>query len=320
MTDENLVQAEPTSASVPTNIGDVKTSKSAIWSLICGILSFLCLPALPALILGIVALVAISNSKGKLKGTGLAITGMIMAVVVPIITIFVGGIVAAILIPNFLANRPHYPAPDNWNQGNTIYQGQNDESMLSEQIVNNEPSAIASLKMLVSSEAVWLQQDADGNGIKDYWTYDVSCLHRMYRADNATKISFIAIDHARADANTAETGDFGSFPLIEDWTDIALAPRNGYYFQAMELDENDEPYNQEEVGETKIKATNRTKFGFVAYPAEYGRTGRRTFIVNEQGTIYSIDVNPDIQGVALRWPGSDEANDPYAKGKWKVAD
>jgi len=88
----------------------------------------------------------------------------------------------------------------------------------------------------------------------------------------------------------------------------------------MELDEAGEPYSQEEVGEAKIKATNKTKFGFVAYPAEYGKTGRLTFIVNEQGTVYSIDVNPDVQGVALRWPGSNEAHDPYAKGNWKVAD
>ena len=316
MTDENPVQAGP----APTGVGEVKTSKSAIWSLICGIASFLCLPAFPAIILGIIALVAISNSKGKLKGTGLAIAGMIMAVVVPIITIFVGAIVAAILIPNFLAHRSHYLEPENWNQGTTVYQGQNEEPVLSEQINKNESSAIASLKLLATAEALWLQQDPDGNGIKDYWTYDISCFNRTYRADNATKIAFIAMDLARADVNTAEAGDFGTIPAIEDWIDIPLSPKSGYYFQAMELDENGEPYNQVEVGDTKIKAANRTKFGFVAYPAEHGKTGRRTFIVNEQGTIYVIDVNPDVYGVALQWPGSDDPKDPYRKSEWAAAD
>ena len=317
MADKNTVQTESATTGEPLN--EAKTSKSAIWSLICGILSFLCLPALPAIILGIVALVAISNSKGKVKGTGLAIAGMIAAVVIPIITIVVGAVIIAIDFPSFLPTQPQLPPTDIWNPGNAINQGQNDESILSEQISANESAAIASLKIITSAEAVWSQQDPDGNGIKDYWTYDVSCLHRMFRADGQTKTAFIAIDHARADVNTAETGDFGESPAIEDWVRITLTPKSGYYFQAMEVDENDEPYNQGEVGETKIRATNKNKFAFVAYPAEYGKTGRRTFIVNEQGTVYSIDVNPDIQGVALKWPGSNDAG-PYAKGNWKAAD
>lgn len=317
MTDENLVQTESTPS------GKIKTNRAAIWSLICGISSFLCLPALPAIILGVVALVAISNSKGKLKGAGLAIAGMIAAVVIPIVTIVVGAIIIAIVFPSFLTTQPQFPPippTDIWTPGEYINQGQNDETILSEQISANESSAIASLKTTVNSESTWFQQDPDGNGIKDYWTYDVSCLHRMFRADGQTKTAFIAIDHARADVNTAETGDFGESPAIEDWAHITLKPKSGYYFQAMELDENNESYNQEEVGETKIRATNRIKFGFVAYPAEYGKTGRRTFIVNEQGTVYSIDVNPDVYGVALQWPGNDEPKDPYQRTKWAVAD
>ncbi|HLD36564.1 MAG TPA: DUF2950 family protein [Planctomycetota bacterium] len=310
MVDENSIQTETTTGA-PS--GEVKTSQAAIWSLICGILSFLCLPALPAIILGIIALVAIGNSKGKLKGTGLAVAGLIIAVIIPFIMILIS-IIIAIVSPNFIAARSHHSPLDVWNQG------QNDKPGVSEQITDNEKAAIASLRLMVTAEALWFQTDPDGNGIKDYWTYDISCLHRMYRADNTTKLAFIAVDHARADANAAEAGDFGSTPLIEDWTEVTLGAKDGYYFQAMELDENGEPYNQEEVGETGIKATNKTKFGFVAYPAEYSQTGRRTFIVNEQGTVYSIDVNPDIQGVVLKWPGSNDAGDPYAKDKWRVAD
>ena len=317
MADENTAQTEAATPGAP--FSEAKTSKAAMWSLICGIASFLCLPALPAIILGIVALVAINNGKGKLKGTGLAIAGMIAAVVIPIVTIVVGAIIIAIVFPSFLATRPQLPPADIWASGEYTNQGQDDETILSKKISDNESAAIASLRLFTTAEAVWLQQDPDGNGIKDYWTYDVSCLHRMFRADGQTKTAFIAIDHARADVNTAETGDFGESPAIEDWADITLKPKSGYYFQAMEVDENDEPYNQGEVGETKIRATNKNKFGFVAYPAEYGKTGRRTFIVNEQGTVYSIDVNPDIQGVALKWPGSNDAG-PYAKGNWKAAD
>lgn len=60
---------------------EVRTSRAAIWSLILGLLGFLCLPGLVAVPLGILALVNISNSQGRLKGTGLAIGGLVAALV-----------------------------------------------------------------------------------------------------------------------------------------------------------------------------------------------------------------------------------------------
>ena len=66
---------------VPPGIG--KTSGLAIASFVLGILSFctLCLTALPAIILGIVALVKIGGSGGRLKGNGFAIAGIVVPVV-----------------------------------------------------------------------------------------------------------------------------------------------------------------------------------------------------------------------------------------------
>jgi len=300
--------------------GQPRTSRAAKWSLICGILSFLCLPAIPAIILGIIALVAINDNKGKLRGTGLAIAGIVTAVLIPIVMIPVISIIAAFAIPNLLTARTQQAPVNIWTADEEFSQGQNDEIILTEQMAANEKSAVALLKLLVSAEAIWRQQDPDGNGIKDYWTYDISCLHRMLRADGTTKVAFIPSDYARADVNTAEFGDFGESVGIEDWSDLIPEPKNGYYFQAMELDETGAPYSLEEVGETGIKAANKTKFGFVAYPAEYGQTGRQTFIVNEQGMIYAIGINPDIYGVALKWPGNDDSGDPYAQSNWKVAE
>jgi prepilin-type processing-associated H-X9-DG protein len=63
-----------------------RTSVPAIISLILGILSF-CVPVLlsiPALILGIVGLVAINKSNGRLRGQGLAIAGIILGALVTI--------------------------------------------------------------------------------------------------------------------------------------------------------------------------------------------------------------------------------------------
>ncbi|MDO8302612.1 MAG: DUF4190 domain-containing protein, partial [Sedimentisphaerales bacterium] len=76
---------------------DAKTSKAAIWALVLGILApFTCLlTTLPAIICGIVGLVKINKSRGQLKGTALAITGM----VIPVAMLPIVAIMAAISVP-----------------------------------------------------------------------------------------------------------------------------------------------------------------------------------------------------------------------------
>ena len=76
---------------------NTKTSGLAITALVLGILSIFTffLTALPAIICGIIALVKIGKSSGKLKGSGLAIAGIATpAVALPIVSML-----AAILLP-----------------------------------------------------------------------------------------------------------------------------------------------------------------------------------------------------------------------------
>jgi type IV pilus assembly protein PilA len=87
--------------------GPQETSGKATASLICGIAAYLILPflaAIPAIILGHLALSDIKKKAGQLKGNGLAITGMVMGyaqvVFIPFLLI-----IAAIAIPNLLRAR-----------------------------------------------------------------------------------------------------------------------------------------------------------------------------------------------------------------------
>ena len=317
MTDEKTGLQAPETPKTVT--GETKTSQSAIWSLICGIAGLiLCLPAIPAAILGIIALVDINKSKGLLKGTGMAIAGLILAGLCLFLWIFIIPIVAAIAIPAFLTthqiDRETYPITKTYPIEKPIIEEPIEKPIGAlKPYEDNENSAIASLKDLCSTEAVWRQQDVDGNGIKDYWTYDVSCFNRMYRADGTTKINFIDISFARADASRAEDDVFG-FPAIEPWstgpTQLLSAPKSGYWFQVMELDESGGPYNQNEIGENKIPATNNTKFAFVAYPDVYGSTGINIFIMNEAGTIYQTDPGSDEDKIVLQWPAKSPGGSP----------
>ncbi|MEW6027168.1 MAG: DUF2950 family protein [Planctomycetota bacterium] len=189
----------------------------------------------------------------------------------------------------------------------------------------NECSAIAALRLLAYTEAIWLLQDCDGNGIKDYWTYDISCFHRMYRPDGQTKVSFIPINMALSDSKSADMkggeSPFGGVATIEPWTAISMTPKSGYFFQVMSTDENGKAYNQNAVGNTGIKAANSSKFAFVAYPAKYAETGVNTFIVNQEGTVYSCDCGSDATKIVLQWPGGNPSGVTGPGGEnWKVAE
>jgi hypothetical protein len=85
-------------------LGPAQTSGKAIASLICGILFFLLPSAIAAIILGHLSLSDIRRAGGRLKGHGLAVTGLVLGyggvAVIPLILI-----VAAVAIPNFLRAR-----------------------------------------------------------------------------------------------------------------------------------------------------------------------------------------------------------------------
>ncbi|MCD4781824.1 MAG: DUF4190 domain-containing protein [Candidatus Omnitrophica bacterium] len=85
-----------------------KTSGLAIAGMICGIIALIpvigLLTSLPAIVLGVAALIKISNNKTQYKGNGLAISGIIMGgsgiLTVPILIMF-----AAVFGENFIAAR-----------------------------------------------------------------------------------------------------------------------------------------------------------------------------------------------------------------------
>lgn len=97
--------AGPTPIAVPTtSLAPAATSGKAIASLLCGLLFFIPLAFIAAIIFGHIALSEIRKSAGRLKGEGLAIAGLVLGymwiVAIPIILI-----IAAIAIPNLLRAR-----------------------------------------------------------------------------------------------------------------------------------------------------------------------------------------------------------------------
>ncbi|MBI5779461.1 MAG: DUF2950 family protein [Planctomycetes bacterium] len=310
----------------------------ATWSLVLGItgliLCVIVIPSLLAIIFGIIALVKINAAKGLLTGKGKAIAGIVLGglafVLMPIV------LIAAIAIPNLMTGRQ--AARETYHTGvlkelesqklgidksagemdNLFSSEALAPDLLGSRISANEISAVASLRAIVAAEALWRQQDADGNGIRDYWTYDVSGLYRMLRADGRTKCEFISVDLANADASPADVSIFENSKLAQRLS-AKVQPKYGYLFEAMSEDEAGESYNQEMVA--GIPAANQTRFAFVAYPETYGKTGTKTFIVDESGTIYEVDPGSNQSKTVLQWPGPNPISIIGPGGaQWKVAD
>ena len=126
----------------------------------------------------------------------------------------------------------------------------------------NEWSASAALKTLATAEANFRSNDRDGNKVNDYWTADVTGLWHVKQ--------LIEREVAEADAAPLKA-------LVDE-----PVPYHGYYFVALERDlyvAGAYPGNEYYKGDTDnsgLKVHNPRRFGFCAYPAHDGWTGRWT--------------------------------------------
>ena len=172
-----------------------------------------------------------------------------------------------------------------------------------ERMASNERAACEALKQIATAEGDFRSNDRDGNRINDFWVGDVAGLYTLTsRLFPGTPIRLIPLDLARADAR----------PL--DRTLGGPAARSGYFFVVLQFhhDEADDGmtlYGQDTDG-TGPKVRNISAFGLCAYPAEYGVTGRHTFIVNEGNTIFKLDMGGKPM---RRWPWNELLRTDYDK-------
>jgi hypothetical protein len=149
----------------------------------------------------------------------------------------------------------------------------------------NEKAASAGLKTLSSAEADFRANDRDWNHVNDFWTGDVAGLYYVKSNEEGNEKEVHLIDPAIAEADVRPLKALVSSPV----------PYHGYYFIALDEDDafagSSERFYKEDTGGTPAmgKVHNPSKFGFCAYPANYGVTGRYTFIVNETNTVFRSD-------------------------------
>lgn len=148
----------------------------------------------------------------------------------------------------------------------------------------NERYASMQLLQIVGVQKSWRELDLDANGVNDYV---VASVWEMY-GHKVNGVEVQCIDSMLAQA------DFGKLG-------VEAAPVNGYYFAMIEADETGASY----------KDQADSKFAVCAWPAEYGATGRRTYIVNEEGRIFSKDLGG--LGRVEQWPAADPTTEGWVE-------
>jgi hypothetical protein len=159
------------------------------------------------------------------------------------------------------------------------------EEILNRRIGRNELATLEVVRAQVDAQREYASRDRDGDdvleyaqrlfsspGIKDglYWPPDLD--------DEISPLGPLI-------ANAQGEG----YDLTANHTSSRPAPYNGYYFKILTHQGKHAPggkYNY------VINGNMIGGFALVAWPAEYGRSGIMTFIVNQQGRVYQKDLGP----------------------------
>jgi len=148
--------------------------------------------------------------------------------------------------------------------------------ILARRIGRNELAAIDVCRGYVEAQMEYASRDRNGNGVLNYAQKIVSSpgkrdgLYREGEPDNLVPKAFGEAAAAIAGGKTPE-------------------PYHGYYFRILTAQGPDAP------GGTHpyiVKGDMIGGFALIAYPAKYGDSGVKTFIVNHRGVVYEKDLGP----------------------------
>jgi hypothetical protein len=161
-------------------------------------------------------------------------------------------------------------------------------------VAQNEMMAETGLQFIRQAQETFKNSDSDRNGAADFWTRDVAGLYAL--RDSSGQAIFL-LDPPTAQADSEGAVRHG----------LAPAPKNGYFYRMMVTDPDGEAYQKDDDKDGSA-FTHPSRYGVAATPAQYGATGRFTFITNETGEVWK----KDTQGKPVaKWPGKDPAQDGW---------
>jgi Protein of unknown function (DUF2950) len=159
-------------------------------------------------------------------------------------------------------------------------------------------SMVSALQKIAAAEEDFKTNDRDANGTNDYWVGDLSGLYRIEVKGEPIKL--VELNWTLADTHPIlsmiKAGPIPGSPKTKLRAAGVSKPDFGTSFCVVEKfeDQNGKGWKYDVGG-----GRNPSRFAFCAYPSEYGKTGRFTFIINETNVVYRKDLEGSALGV---WP------------------
>jgi hypothetical protein len=168
------------------------------------------------------------------------------------------------------------------------------QELLNRRIGRNELKTLAVVRAYVDAQREYASRDRNGDGVLQFAQHFISSpgkedgLYWPEDLDSETSPLGPLVADAEAQGYTIK-------PRRTDQGTNARQPYNGYYFKILKSQGKHAPggaYNY------IINGNMIGGFALVAWPADYGRTGIMTFIVNQQGCVYQKDLKDKTAKVA----------------------
>ena len=144
------------------------------------------------------------------------------------------------------------------------------------------------------------------------WYFDVEAGMQevMFRRIGENEFGAMRVCHALALARSAgepsapDRNDPIALLLVNVGGGGAPGAFRGYYFRRLESGTRNAPAR---VAGQATETNATAGFAFVAYPAEYRRSGVMTFVVDQTGVVYEKDLGPDTAAIArtMTWHTQD---------------
>jgi hypothetical protein len=157
------------------------------------------------------------------------------------------------------------------------------EELLNRLIGANELETIDTLRAYVDAQRQYASKPRDGTKVRQF--------ARKIRSSPGKK------DGLYWDADPAKGEELSPIgPLIRDASGRQPGdPYNGYYFKILTRQGSAAPAGRYDY---VINGRMVAGFAMAAFPADYGKTGVKTFIVNHYGVVYERDLGPNTAKIA----------------------
>ena len=169
----------------------------------------------------------------------------------------------------------------------------------------NETAAVTTLRQYLSAQGTYHRTDYDADQAKEYAVN----LYTLYDWDNDAGNNAVTPPIRLVDLACAQAEVSAGY-------DGTMRPRSGYRFSDQTTDVNGNLFQAPSGALGDLAPAGYIDgFGLTAGPETYNRTGLKTFIINDEGTVYeNILVDNQFDGTSAlvdpvaQWPDLEGAN------------